>query len=68
MTRQEIADTNGVSGHNTKASGRSRLSQGETKRLKQEVANAHDALRSALESEEALKEQFQSANEEIFGE
>ncbi|MGB7189386.1 MAG: PAS domain-containing protein, partial [Acidobacteriaceae bacterium] len=40
--------------------------QRETKRLKEEVAGARDALRSAIESEDALKEEFQSANEEIL--
>ena len=36
------------------------------KRLRQELANAQEALRSAIESEDALKEEFQSANEEIL--
>ncbi|MGB7190348.1 MAG: CheR family methyltransferase, partial [Acidobacteriaceae bacterium] len=40
--------------------------QRETKRLKEEVAGTRDALRSAIESEDALKEEFQSANEEIL--
>ena len=38
----------------------------EFKRLKQELADAQDAYRAALESEDALKEEFQSANEEIL--
>jgi two-component system, chemotaxis family, CheB/CheR fusion protein len=38
----------------------------EMKRLHQEVADAHGALRSAIESEDAMKEEFQSANEEIL--
>jgi PAS domain S-box-containing protein len=36
------------------------------KRLRQELANAQDALRSAIESEDALKEEFQSANAELL--
>ena len=40
--------------------------KGEVKRLRQELADAHDALRAAIESEEAVKEEFQSANEEIL--
>ncbi|HEY6251479.1 MAG TPA: chemotaxis protein CheB [Candidatus Angelobacter sp.] len=35
-------------------------------RLKQELVDAQDALRAAMESEDALKEEFQSANEEIL--
>ena len=38
----------------------------ETKRLKRELAGTREALHSAVESEEALKEEFQSANEEIL--
>jgi two-component system CheB/CheR fusion protein len=38
----------------------------ESKRLKREVADAQEALRSAIESEDSLKEEFQSANEEIL--
>ena len=38
----------------------------EAGRLKQELANTRDALRSAIESEDSLKEEFQSANEEIL--
>ena len=38
----------------------------ETRRLKQELANTRDALRSAIESEDSLREDFQSANEEIL--
>ena len=38
----------------------------ELKRLRQELSNAQEALRSAIESEDALKEEFQSANEEIL--
>lgn len=38
----------------------------ESRRLKQELAGTRDALRSAIESEDALKEEFQSANEEIL--
>ena len=35
-------------------------------RLKEELAATRDTLRSAIESEDSLKEQFQSANEEIL--
>jgi two-component system CheB/CheR fusion protein len=38
----------------------------EARRLKQELASTRDALRSAIESEDSLKEEFQSANEEIL--
>ncbi|MFC5862814.1 chemotaxis protein CheB [Acidicapsa dinghuensis] len=38
----------------------------ETRRLKQELAGTRDALRSAIESEDSLREEFQSANEEIL--
>jgi two-component system CheB/CheR fusion protein len=38
----------------------------ESKRLKQELADIKDALHSAIESEDAFKEEFQSANEEIL--
>jgi two-component system CheB/CheR fusion protein len=38
----------------------------ETSRLKQELASTRDALRSAIGSEDSLKEEFQSANEEIL--
>jgi two-component system, chemotaxis family, CheB/CheR fusion protein len=38
----------------------------ESRRLKQELADAQDALRAAIESEDAIKEEFQSANEEIL--
>ncbi|MFC5862152.1 chemotaxis protein CheB [Acidicapsa dinghuensis] len=38
----------------------------ESKRLNQELAGTRDALRSAIESEDSLKEEFQSANEEIL--
>jgi len=44
----------------------STVDQREMKRLKQEVTDAREALRSAIESEDALKEKFQSANEEIL--
>ena len=40
--------------------------QRDTKRLHEEIADAHAALRTAIESEDALKEEFQSANEEIL--
>ena len=42
------------------------LVQQELKRLRREAADAQNALRSAVESEEALKDEFQSANEEIL--
>jgi two-component system, chemotaxis family, CheB/CheR fusion protein len=38
----------------------------ELKRLRQELADAQEALRSAVESDDALREEFQSANEEIL--
>ncbi len=38
----------------------------ESERLQQELASTRDALRSAIESEDSLKEEFQSANEEIL--
>lgn len=38
----------------------------ESRRLTRELASTREALHSAIESEEALKEQFQSANEEIL--
>ena len=38
----------------------------EARRLKRELAGTREALSSAIESEEALKEEFQSANEEIL--
>lgn len=38
----------------------------ETRRLNQELVSTRDALRSAIESEDSLKEEFQSANEEIL--
>jgi two-component system, chemotaxis family, CheB/CheR fusion protein len=40
--------------------------QQKLKRLRQEVTGAQNALRSAVESEDALKDEFQSANEEIL--
>jgi len=38
----------------------------ELERLRQELANALDALRSAVESEDGIKEEYQTANEEIL--
>jgi two-component system, chemotaxis family, CheB/CheR fusion protein len=38
----------------------------DAKRLQQDAIDARSALRSAIESEDALKEEFQSANEEIL--
>jgi PAS domain S-box-containing protein len=38
----------------------------ESKRMKRQLADTQDALRSAIESEDSLKEEFQSANEEIL--
>jgi two-component system, chemotaxis family, CheB/CheR fusion protein len=38
----------------------------ESKRMKQDLADAQEALRSAIESEDSFKEEFQSANEEIL--
>jgi two-component system, chemotaxis family, CheB/CheR fusion protein len=38
----------------------------ESERQRRELADTQDALRSAIESEESLKQEFQSANEEIL--
>jgi two-component system CheB/CheR fusion protein len=38
----------------------------EIQRLRQELVEARDALHSSIESEDAVKEEFQSANEEIL--
>ncbi len=38
----------------------------ESEQLRQELANTLDALRSAVESEDGMKEEFQTANEEIL--
>jgi two-component system CheB/CheR fusion protein len=38
----------------------------EATRMKKELADSRDALHAAIESEDALKEEFQSANEEIL--
>jgi len=38
----------------------------ESRRLVRELADAQEALRAAIESEDAIKEEFQSANEEIL--
>ena len=51
---------------NKRKDGASAPDQPEAKRLKRELAGTRDALNSAIESEEALKEEFQSANEEIL--
>jgi two-component system, chemotaxis family, CheB/CheR fusion protein len=48
-----------------KFKGRNQSDQ-DGRRLKQELASTRDALRSAIESEDSLKEEFQSANEEIL--
>ncbi|HEY6376326.1 MAG TPA: hypothetical protein VIX90_12460, partial [Edaphobacter sp.] len=48
-----------------KLKGRNQSDQ-EGRRQKEELANTRDALRSAIESEDSLKEEFQSANEEIL--
>ena len=48
-----------------KSKGRGQSDQ-ETRRLKEELAGTRDALRSAIESEDSLREEFQSANEEIL--
>ena len=47
----------------TKAGAENKL---QSKRLKQELAAAQDALRHSIEAEDTLKEEFQSANEEIL--
>ena len=38
----------------------------ESKRLKRELADTQDALRSSIETEDSLREEFHSANEEIL--
>jgi two-component system CheB/CheR fusion protein len=48
-----------------RAKGRNQNDQ-EARGLKQELAETRDALRSAIESEDSIKEEFQSANEEIL--
>ncbi|HET9100846.1 MAG TPA: chemotaxis protein CheB, partial [Acidobacteriaceae bacterium] len=48
-----------------KSKGR-KQSDREAGRLTEELASTRDALRSAIESEDSLKEEFQSANEEIL--
>ncbi len=51
---------------NRKKGSTSQQDHPEAKRLKRELAGTREALHSAVESEEALKEEFQSANEEIL--
>jgi len=48
-----------------KLKGRNQSDQ-DARRQTQELASTRDALRSAIESEDSLKEEFQSANEEIL--
>ena len=49
-----------------RAAGESEQDSQEIKRLRQELVDARDALHAAVESEDAFKEEFQSANEEIL--
>lgn len=63
VTSRSISGSKDVSQGKVKAGAEIRH---EFKRLKQELAGAQDALRAAIESEDALKEEFQSANEEIL--
>ncbi len=62
-TPPDVPDT---AARSRKKSGTLQPDQPEAKRLKRELAGTRDALNSAIESEEALKEEFQSANEEIL--
>jgi two-component system CheB/CheR fusion protein len=66
VTPQWTLDPRDVSARKGKATAPSLSAQREAKRLKQEVAGAREALRSAIKSEDALREEFQSANEEIL--
>jgi two-component system, chemotaxis family, CheB/CheR fusion protein len=59
----QLTSTGDISPSKTKGSAQDKL---ESKRLKRELDSARDALRSAIESEDSLKEEFQSANEEIL--
>ena len=52
--------------HKSKGGVPTQLDKPEAKRLKRELDGTREALHSAIESEEALKEEFQSANEEIL--
>ncbi len=63
VTQRWIQDPRGVSRRGRMGEKRNRQ---ESKRLSAELTDAQDALRSAIESEDALKEEFQSANEEIL--
>jgi two-component system, chemotaxis family, CheB/CheR fusion protein len=63
VTSHRISGSNDVSREAIKAGTEPRH---EFKRLRQELADAQDALRASIESEDALKEEFQSANEEIL--
>jgi two-component system, chemotaxis family, CheB/CheR fusion protein len=63
VTSHRISGSNDVSREAIKAGTEPRY---EFKRLRQELADAQDALRASIESEDALKEEFQSANEEIL--
>jgi two-component system, chemotaxis family, CheB/CheR fusion protein len=62
VTSYRISDSGDFSRRGTKGSAE----KNEFKRLKQELADAQNALRAAIESEEATKEEFQTANEEIL--
>ena len=63
VTSRSISGSKDVSQGRLKAGAKMRH---EFKRLKQELADAQDVLRAAIESEDALKEETQSANEEIL--
>jgi two-component system, chemotaxis family, CheB/CheR fusion protein len=58
-----IAGSGGVSRRRTKEGVGKNY---ESNRVKQELAETQDALRAAIESEEAIKDEFQSVNEEIL--
>ena len=62
VTPRWISDNSGSGAPKKKAT----LENLELKRLRRELDDAQSALRSAIESEDSLKEEFQSANEEIL--
>ena len=62
VTSHRISGSGDVSRRGMKGSAE----KNEFKRLKQELADAQNALRAAIESEETTNEEFQTANEEIL--
>lgn len=63
VTSQEISSPGTVSRRSTRKSVEEK---NESRRLRQELTRTEDALRASIESEEALKEEFQTTNEEIL--